>query len=91
MTEFERTQLEEQLSEGELVEQMTDTKGWQIVEAHLKDQLMAYITDNATNASSWENYQEKAGKIFGIQILLTDIADFVENGKRAKEQLSQES
>lgn len=80
--------LKERIDQGDEVERMLQTPGWKIVEGHLRDQLQAYMYDNASRAEDWNDYLKKAGKIAGIELLLTDISDFVEFGKQAAEELS---
>lgn len=82
-----RDQLARQAEQGEAVRRMRETEGWKIVESHLKDQLEAYEKDNAADAKSWDEYLRKAGKIFGIRLLLVDIADFERQGDNAAEEL----
>lgn len=85
---MENEVLQQQVEEGESVRSMMMTEGWKIVEKNLKEQLEAYVADNATSAKDWDDYLKKSGKIFGIQLLLVDLADYIRAGDQAKEELS---
>jgi len=91
ITETQDPEYQEDLdraSDGEEIERMMATPGWKIVESLLKDQLEAYVADNATSAKDWNDYLEKSGKIFGIRLLLTDLDDYVRQGQEAKERIA---
>lgn len=81
-------ELEERVAFADDIEKMCKTPGWKRLEALLKEQSEAYIHDNATNASDWNDYMKKSGKIFGIQLMFADIADILIRGEQAKEELS---
>lgn len=80
-------ELKRRVDNGEAVKKMCETDGWKAVESLLQEQLEAYKIDNATEAKDWDDYKQKAGKIFGIQLLLTNISDFITQGQDASEEL----
>lgn len=82
-------ELKARADRADAVSRMKATEGWQIVEALLREQLDAYEKDNAADAESWDEYLRKAGKIFGIRLLLIDIEDFERQGQSAKEALDE--
>jgi len=87
---FKKTDVEllkERVDQGDAVERMMATEGWAIVYAHFQEQLEAYKADNATNATNWDDYLKKSGKIFGIQLFLANLEDFIRMGKEAAEKL----
>lgn len=83
----ELAELKERVDQGDAVERMMKTDGWKLLGPLLHEQLEAYRVDNATAAKDWEDYMAKRGKIFGIELLLTDIEDYIRLGKEASEEL----
>jgi hypothetical protein len=79
--------LEDQAELYEDILKMKRTPGWKYLEKLYKEQLEAYRTDNATNAKDWNDYIDKKGKIYGINLLLTDIEDIERTGQVAQEEL----
>jgi len=66
---------------------MKRTSGWKYLESLYKDQLNAYIADNAMNATDWNDYLKKRGMIQGINLLLTNIEDIERQGIEAQKEL----
>lgn len=81
---MDKDEKEKRIQEAEDIRLMKQTPGWIILENLLNEQLKAYITDNAIAANDWEDYINKRGKIFGIQLLLSDIDDYERMGEEAK-------
>ena len=71
------------IDDAEAIARMRETDGWRIFEANLRSQLEAYVADNAMDATSWDDYLKKAGKIFGIRLVLVDLEDFQRQGEEA--------
>jgi hypothetical protein len=82
---MDKDEKEKRIQDAEDIRLMQSTPGWKILESLLQEQLQAYISDNAMSADNWENYLNKRGKIFGIQLLLTNIEDYKRMGEEAKE------
>jgi hypothetical protein len=80
-------ELRQRIDFAEDTKKMLKTDGWIRHEALLKEQLQAYIADNSTNALDWNDYLKKSGKIFGINLLLTNIEESIRQGEEAKELL----
>jgi hypothetical protein len=81
---MDKDEKEKRIQEAEDIRLMKQTPGWIILENLLNEQLKAYITDNAIAANDWEDYINKRGKIFGIQLLLSNIDDYERMGEEAK-------
>lgn len=83
----DKNELKERVDFAEDILKMQKTAGWKKLEKLYREQLQAYIYDNATNATDWEDYLKKSGKIFGINLLLSDIEDIIRQGEEAKEKI----
>lgn len=83
----DKDELQERIDFAEDIKRMQKTAGWKRLEKLYSDQIKAYTADNAINAKNWEDYLDKKGKIFGMNLLLTDIEDFIRQGEEAQSQL----
>lgn len=82
-----KEELKKRIDDGDAILRMTGTEGWQILEALLKEQLEVYKSDVLFNCKTWEQYQEQRGKAWAINLLLTDIEDYVRMAEEAKDQI----
>lgn len=83
----DQDELRERVDFAEDIKKMQKTAGWKRLEKLYKEQIQGYIADNATNAKDWNDYLDKKGKIHGMNLLMTDIEDFLRQGEEAKEQI----
>lgn len=86
-TEEEIAELEKRVSDRDDILRMKKTQGWKLLEKLFDEQLKSYVADNATEAKDWNDYLRKAGKIFGIQLVMVDVEDYIRQGDEAEEQL----
>jgi hypothetical protein len=82
-------ELKLRVDHGVAVERMTESEGWQVVEALYKEQLEAYKADLLLGCKDWNEYQEKRSKAWAMNLLLQDIQDFVEQGRDAATHIDQ--
>lgn len=82
-----KADLEERIEQGDAIEQMVKSKGWGLLNTLLNEQLEAYKAEMLIGCASWDDYQEKRGKAWGIRLLLADIEDYIKRGKTAQEEL----
>lgn len=80
-------ELKRRVDDAEAIQAMTQTAGWQVLTKLLDEQLDAYKADMLLQCKSWDDYQEKRGKAFGIQLLRVDVEDFIRQGEDAALQL----
>lgn len=87
---FEKTdveQLKETVDQGEAVRKMTKTDGWKLLEQHFQEQQKAYQAELLIGCKNWDEYQEKRGKAFAIQLLLVDVEEFIRHADEAAAKL----
>lgn len=72
---------------GAAVEKMKDTEGWKVIEKLYHEQLEVYKADLLLGVENWEQYQEKRSKAWAMNLLLTDIEDYIRQGKEAEDEI----
>lgn len=75
--------------EGAAIVDMAKTRGWQIIQSLLTEQVAAYQRDVLTGCANWEEYLEKKARARAVNLLLTDIQEYIDQGEQAKEELKQ--
>jgi len=73
--------------EGAFVQEMARTKGWKIIHNLLVEQVAIYQRDVLAGCKNWEEYLEKKARAKAVNLLLTDIEEFIQRGQEAKQEL----
>jgi hypothetical protein len=80
--------LHQQVAEGDAIEQMVASDGWQLLSNLLRDQLEAYKAELLVGCKDWNEYLDKRAKAHAISLLLVDVEDYIQRGRDAKQQLN---
>lgn len=80
--------LEVRVEEGDAIEKMVKSKGWGLLNQLLNEQLDAYKVEMLIGCKSWDEYQDKRGKAWGIRLMMADVEDYISRGKQAQEELN---
>lgn len=80
-------QLKKRCDDAQAILQMSETPGWKLIETLLQEQLEAYKAELLVGCKTYEEYQEKRGKAWGISILRADLEDYIRMGKEASDEL----
>lgn len=75
------------IDDGLAIAQMMDTEGWKTLTACLESHLSDLTADLTLNCKSWDDYQEKRGKVYGIRLFEVTVADFLAQAQEARELL----
>lgn len=85
---MDQDNLKLRIDQADAIERMTNTEGWKILKELLVEQLEAYKIEVLFHCDTWDEYQSKKAKAWGISLILTNVEDYINQGKEAEEELN---